>query len=151
LKHTIDGVSFDAPGEFVREETMVSFRVPASAGAKDARADSPIRPNFVIHRRPAAPGADLAKVVAGTGTDLARSLQGMSPIESADVFFADGAKGVLLAYSFPAPKGLRVCQLQALRLDHGTVTSITASTEAALLTDAVKEKYLRAMSSVSVR
>jgi hypothetical protein len=150
VKHSIDGVVFDAPAEFVREETMVSLRVPASGGAKDPRIEHPVRPNLVVHRRPAAAGSDLARIAASTGADLARSLPGLSPIESVDLIFADGVKGLLLAYSFPAPKGLRVCQLQALRLDGGMVTSLTVSTEQALLTDAVRVAYVRALASASV-
>lgn len=150
MKETVDGIVIDAPAKFVKEETMVSLRVPARAGAKDARVQNPLRPNLIVHRRQAAPKADLAAVLARTREELVRSVPGLSPIESSDVAFDDGVTGVLLAYSFPAPKGLRVCQYQALRLDDGTVTTVTITAEETQMTDAAKKAYLKALASASL-
>ncbi len=149
-KENVDGILIEAPAKFVKEETMVSLRVPARAGTKDARIQNPLRPNLIVHRRLAGARADLAAVVARTREELARSIPGLSPVESADVAFDDGVTGVLLAYSFPAPKGLRVCQLQALRLDDGTVTSLTVTAEQSQMTEAAKKAFLRALASASL-
>ena len=149
-RQAVEGISFEPPPGLEREEVMASFRVPAKAGLRDARVEHPIRPNLVVHRRPAKPGSDLAAVVASVREQLVKSLLGMSPIESADITFADGAKGVLLAFSFPAPQGLSCAQLQALRLDGGTVTSLTMTTEESHLTPGDRDAYLKALGSAKL-
>jgi len=147
---TLAGVRVEPPAGFALEETMVSLRVPAAEGYRDERTQTPVRPNLVIHRRPAV-GADgdLSRAVARVRAELHGSVPGLSAVESEDIRFADGAHGVLLAYVMPAPKGLEICQLQALRLDGGTLTTLTISTERAHLTDERKVAYVRALLSAA--
>jgi len=144
---TIEGIAVDAPDGFVREETMVSLRVPAEQGFSDPRTRTPVRPNLVVHRRPERDTDDLARVSARVCSELLTSIPGLSAIESADVQFQDGRRGVMLAYAMPAPKGLEICQWQALRLDGGVLTTLTLSTEKNALTPERKDAYVRALTS----
>jgi hypothetical protein len=140
----------EAPAGFVPEETMTTLRVPAAQGLNDPRTTTPVRPNLVVHRRPLEGKSELALEVARTRKELSTSVPGISRVESADMTFADGVAGVVLAYSMAAPKGLEVCQLQALRLDGKMLTTLTISTERSHLDDARKAEYLRALASARV-
>lgn len=142
----VDGIRFEAPESFVREETMVSLRVPEEQGMSDPRTGTPIRPNVVVHRRPERV-ADLSRVTARIRAELATAIPGLSPIEAADVTFTDGRPGVLLAYAMPAPKGLEICQLQAMRIDGGVLTTLTISTEKKALTPERKNAYVKSLVS----
>ena len=146
MQTSVEGMKFEAPEGFVREETMVSLRIPAEKGFADARVKTPIRPNMIVHRRPEK-SADLAAVLAHVQGELLTAVSGISPIEAADVTFADGKKGALIAYSMPAPKGLEISQLQAMRLDDGVLTTLTVSTERAALTPERKAAYVKALVS----
>ncbi|MHC4831339.1 MAG: hypothetical protein ACYTFT_13460 [Planctomycetota bacterium] len=64
--------------------------------------------------------------------------------------FADGTVGVLLAYVMPAPNDLEIAQLQALRIDGDTATSLTISTERAQLSEELKATYLEALASARI-
>ncbi|MHC4393686.1 MAG: hypothetical protein ACYTFT_16010 [Planctomycetota bacterium] len=103
-----------------------------------------------MHRRPDNSGGDLAVAVAKVQKELVTSVTGITPIESADVTFADGTTGVLLAYAMPAPRGLEICQFQGLRLDGGTLTTLTISTGKDQLTPELKEAYVKAIAFSSL-
>jgi hypothetical protein len=147
MSGVIGDLRIDLPDGFAPEEVMATYRLPLEQGYQDPRSGTPIRPNLVVHRRPDESGGDLPRVVANVQGDLATSVPGLSRVESADIAFSDGAAGVLLAYSMPAPRGLEIAQLQALRLDGDTVTSLTISTEREQLTDERRAAYIAALAS----
>jgi hypothetical protein len=146
---TIRGLQVTPPAGFVTEETTLTMRVPEDQGFHDPRTSTPVRPNLVVHRMPTAE-TDLARHAAHAQADLIKNIPGLSEIDVQDMRFADGAEGVLLAYALPAPKGLEVCQFRAMRLDDGTLTTLTISTEREQLTPERKESYLLALGSASM-
>ncbi|MHC4393505.1 MAG: hypothetical protein ACYS22_19600 [Planctomycetota bacterium] len=140
---------FDPPNGFLSEEVMATFRVPSSDGFEDPRSSTPIRPNLVVHSRPDESRGDVSRLLATVHGELA-VMPGISRIETGDLTFADGTVGVLLAYVMPAPNDLEIAQLQALRIDGDTATSLTISTERAQLSEELKATYLEALASARI-
>jgi hypothetical protein len=151
MAEDIDRLRLEVPAGFARERTTVTFRVPPERGFADARIEHPIRPNLVVHRRAGA--VSLAAAVAEVREKLGLSIPGLSKIESSELAFADGAVGVLLSYRFPAARvgALEVCQLQALRVDDGVLTTLTLTTEGRHLDDAARAAYRRSLASATLR
>lgn len=145
MLHAVDGLVFETPFGFQRESTTVSLRAPP----EKTGAEADLRPNLVVHRRPAGQAASLADCVAEATKELAESVPGIGRVEAADLRFDDGARGTALAYSFASAvrPGVTVAQLQALRLDGATVTSLTLTTAAKLLTEPRRGEYLKALAS----
>ncbi len=142
------GLAFEAPPGFRRESTTVTLRVAPGAGFDEAGLRSPVRPNLIVNRRPA-PAAGLAACVARVEEDLLRTIPGIRAIDAADVRFADGAVGVVLGYTYPAPRvaGVILCQLQALRLDGETLSSLTVTTTLSHLTETRRDQFLKVLVS----
>lgn len=143
MLYGVDGLIIEAPFGFAPESETVCFRAaPSGAGA--------LRPNLVFHRRPAARGASLADCAASIVRELSAAVPGIGTIASADLRFADGARGVVLSYEFPAASlaGVSIAQLQALRLDGATLATLAFTVPAPELTGARRAEVLRAFASL---
>jgi hypothetical protein len=90
--------------------------------------------------------------VARIQEELRRSIPGISGIDCVDARFADGRDGVILGYSFPAPRvgGVILCQLQAARLDDGVLSTLTLTTTLAQLTESRRDQFIRILASARV-
>lgn len=150
MRQTIDGLEIQMPEGFEREETMVAFRAPEPPDLRDPRAlqrQLITRPNFVVHRKKAPPGSDLADLAAQTSRELTDSIAGILGLDMAELTFADGATGVLLNYDFPATKAFTLRQYHAIRLDGGIVTTLTLTTVAAAVSEKVQNEYVESLRS----
>lgn len=143
------GLAFEAPPGFVRESTSVALRATPESGLAEAGLRGPVRPNLLVERRPAPAGASLSQCVAAIQADLVRSIPGLRGFDSLDARFADGATGIVLGYTFPAPRAADVvlAQLQAIRLDGATLTTITITTTLSNLTETRRDQFLRILAS----
>lgn len=110
-----------------------------------------VRPNLIVTRRAVERDAELTELMAGIAADLVRHIQGLSPLETTEFKFLDGAQGVLLKYSFPAHEKFSVLQFQAGRVDDGVFTTITLTTEPTRLSSEQTAQYLECIASATVR
>jgi hypothetical protein len=148
----MDGLNFDPPADFVHEEVVSSWRVAAKPQLKDPKLLQPqaqIRPNLTI-TRVHVEVPDLAGLAATSCDELMRRIDGIHGIKTTEIKFADGVDGLMLEYAFPALQ-FTVVQIQAMRVDGNTLTTMTMCTEASRLTDDVHEQYLQCLRSASLR
>ncbi len=150
MDREIDGLTFRAPDGFEVEETMLSLRAPEPRDLKDPRLMQRqllTRPNLVVHRKRARPGADLATLAAETSRELADSITGLTGLDLAELAFEDGAPGVLLTYEFPATHAFNLRQYFAIRLDGGMATTLTLTTVAADVSEKTHQAYVNSLRS----
>lgn len=151
----MDGVQLELPPGFLPEETSASFRVAGDAGMKDPRALQPqalIRPNLVVQRKKVPAGTRLIEIAGGMCAELVRHVPGISEIDRDEGFtFADGSQGVLLKYTMPGFKEIRLLQLQAVRLDDDVSTSMLITAGAADISEDALNAYLGCLRSLSLK
>lgn len=151
----MNGVQLELPPDFLPEETSASFRVAGDAGMKDPRAlqpQAPIRPNLVVQRKRVADRTRLLDIAGGMCAELIRHVPGISEIDRDEAFaFADGSTGVLLKYTMPGFKEIRLLQLQAVRLDGDVSTSMLITAGAADISEDALENYMGCLRSLSLK
>jgi hypothetical protein len=142
------------PAGFVTDEVVTTWRLPAEpAPLKDPKVmqfQAAVRPNLVAVQRRVAPGTTVAELGAQTCAELARHVEGLSPIETTAFTFQDGSAGVMLRYTMPVHQRFSVAQLQALRIDGDVSTLLTLSTEASRLDDATLKAYVACLAAATV-
>ncbi len=141
---------FDAPPQFELSEVMVSFRGPDTAGLKEPRAmqrQFPIRPNLIMHRRPA-PDANLEMLTAEMCAELLTTIDGIKDLSTEALTFADGAEGSLVSFDFPAGKAMTVRQYQAVRVDEGQLSTLTLTLDSSTLNETSWATYQKTLASL---
>lgn len=143
------------PPGFLQEEVVTSFRsAPPKTPLKTPTVlqfQASVRPNLIVTRRVVPPDTSVAALMASVCADLARHIQGLSPIETTEFMFKDGTPGILLKYTFPAHERFSVLQFQAGRVDGDVFTNITLSTEPSRLQAEETVAYLDCIASATVR
>jgi hypothetical protein len=148
---SLEGLRIQVPADFVQEEVVASWRVPSAPDLKDPRlmqTQAVVRPNLTVTRVPAN-GHDLEGVAARSCEELMQRIEGIKGVKASEVVFADGKQGVLLEYAFPV-MSFTVVQMQAMRIDDDTLTTLALCTEASRLTDAVHDSYVKSLLSASL-
>jgi hypothetical protein len=148
----LENFHFDPPAGFVHEEVVASWRVPPAPGASDPRlmhAQAAVRPNLTV-TRVQIEDTNLESIVARTSDELMARIQGIQGIEAAQIEFADGVRGVMIEYAFPVMQ-LVVVQMQAMRIDGRTLTTLVLCTEASRFTADVRRQWLESLTSAVVK
>jgi hypothetical protein len=145
-----DGLTLAPPTGFELEDSQIVFRareVAESVGPTLARPRG-LAPNLIVQRRRLA-GATSPAVYAERARTELNELPHLSQVESEPFAFADEMPGILLRYSFTAPAGLRVRQLQAIRVDGGVVVTVGLLTVTDTRPAREREsEYLQALASI---
>lgn len=141
------------PDDFVEEEIVTTWRAPLKTDLKAGMAlqfQAPVRPNLIATQRRVKPDGSLAELMSKVCADLLRHIEGLKMSEPIEFEFEDGQAGLLLDYSMPVHGKFTIVQLQAGRLDGDVFTTLTISTEASRLDDAIKASYLRTIAAARV-
>lgn len=141
------------PEDFVEEEIVTTWRAPLRADLKAGMAlqfQAPVRPNLIATQRRVKAGGSIAELMSKVCADLLRHIEGLKMNEPIEFEFEDGQTGLLLEYSMPVHGKFTVVQMQAGRLDGDVFTTLTLSTEASRLDDAIKAGYLRTIAAARV-
>jgi hypothetical protein len=149
---SLEQLHFDPPADFVHEEVVSSWRAPLAPNLNDPKLMQPqaaVRPNLTV-TRVQVEHPDLAAIAARAADELLDRIKGVQGLRTTELEFADGAKGLLLEYAFPL-MGFTVVQLQAMRIDGDTLTTLVLCTEASRLTDAVHAQYIASLKSAVVK
>src|SRR5687768_10217532 len=105
---------------------MITLRAPI-AGVDEARIlkkKIAVRPNLIVRRRMVRAGATLEQLAGEMCGELVKTIAGLEGMETAVFPFGDGAKGLLIAYRFPAAESIVLRQYHALRLDGERMTTM---------------------------
>jgi hypothetical protein len=108
------------PDGFTQEETVTSFRMPPAAQLRSPMVlqfQAAARPNLIVTRRVVRAGTSVAELMSGVCADLARHVRGLSSIETTELEFEDGARGLLLKYTIPAHEKFSVLQLHSIDIE----------------------------------
>jgi hypothetical protein len=149
---SLENFHFDPPSGFVHEEVVSSWRVPLAPGLNDPKLMQPqaaVRPNLTITRVDAG-GSDLEAITARTCDELMARIKGIQGIKASELEFADGARGVLIEYAFPVMQ-LVVVQMQAMRIDGRTLSTMVLCTESSRFTAEVRGQWVKSLSSAVVK
>lgn len=147
----VHGLNFAPPKDFDVSEVMVTLRGPDTSALREARAlqpQFPIRPNLIVHRRPAPDGAELDLLTAEMCAELLTTVDGIKDLKTDELTLADGAAGRLVSFDFPAGKAMTVRQFQAVRLDDAALWTMTLTLDSASLTDELWSAYETALKSL---
>jgi hypothetical protein len=147
------GLSFEPPAEFDVSEVMITLRGPDTSALKEARAlqpQFPIRPNLIVHRRPAPEGGELDLLAAEMCAELLTTVEGIKDLKTEEVTLKDDAPGRLVSFDFPAGKAMTVRQFQLLRLDADALWTMTLTLDSASLTDELWASYEGSLLSLGV-
>lgn len=146
---TPDGLTIEPPEGFELEESMLALRKSSDA-LNEPRARQPqqvVRPNLLIRRRPARTGATLEQLAGEMCGELVKSLPGLDDLETAVFKFTDGHEGLMVAYDFAATEATLLRQYHALRLDEGTLTTLTLTCDARALSEELRDRWFASLAS----
>jgi hypothetical protein len=147
------GLTFAPPPGFETSEVMVSMRGPDVSALKEPRAvqsQFPIRPNLIVHRRPAPKDASLEMLAGEMCAELLTTIDGLKDLNTEPITFSDGAEGSLVSFDFPAGKAMTVRQFQAIRLAGEELWTMTLTVDSATLNDASWAPYKATLTSLGV-
>ncbi len=149
---SLEGLQFDPPADFVHEEVVSSWRVPLKNEVKDPKllqAQAVVRPNLTV-TRVQVDEPDLEAITARACHELMERIQGVQGVRATQIVFADGKNGMLVEYAFPV-MSFTVVQMQALRVDDHTLTTLALCTEASRMTNEVRDEYVKSLQSAKVK
>jgi hypothetical protein len=145
-----DGLTMAPPVGFELEDSQIVFRAreaPEPVGPTLARPRG-VAPNLIVQRRRLADATSPEAYAERARAELA-GLPQISAVESDELTFADEYPGIVLRYSFTSPSGLRVRQLQAIRVDEGVVVTVGQMTVPDTRPARDREReYLTALASI---
>jgi hypothetical protein len=146
-----DGLTLTPPPGFDLADSQAVFRIqePAASlsGPTLARSRG-LSPNLIVQRRRLADPTSLEAYAERLRGELA-ALQQLAEVKTEPLAFTDEYPGLLVSYSFSAPSGMRVRQLQALRVDAGSIVTIGLVTVPDTREARDREPtYLRALSTI---
>src|SRR5437764_15439899 len=102
------------PEGFIQEEVVTSFRTAAPEidlkSPMMLQFQATVRPNLIVTRQVVPATSQISDLMAGVCGDLIRHVEGLSPIETTELKFKDGATGLLLRYTIPAHGNFSVLQ-----------------------------------------
>ncbi len=148
----LEGLQFDPPAGFIQEEVVASFRVAVPPGLNDPKVMQPqaaVRPNLTVTRAEVE-DPDLEAIAARTSDDLLARIAGIQGLKVSELQFSDGVRGVLIEYAFPVMQ-FTVVQMQAMRVDGHTLTTLVMCTESSRFTDSVRDTYVESLGSASLK
>jgi hypothetical protein len=151
-RSSLENLHFVPPADFVHEEIVSSWRAPVAPGLSDPKLMQPqavVRPNLTV-TRVQVETPDLAAIAARAADELLERIKGIQGLRTTELQFSDGVKGVLLEYAFPVMQ-FTVVQLQAMRIDGDTLTTLVLCTESSRLTDSVHAQYVASLKSAAVK
>lgn len=153
MRTNIGALSFEVPPDFLWGETTVSYLAAPPKAVRDPRLLQEqavaARPNLVVNQRTTTEFGTLEAVVEDLTKRLTATVKAMQDLKVANIVFADGVEGVVLAYQFPFGDKSVLRQMHAVRLDHDTITTFVLTTAAALGEDQ-ERRYLEALASASI-
>ena len=153
MRTNIGALSFEVPSDFLWGETTVSYLAAPPKAVRDPRLLQEqavaARPNLVVNQRTTTEFGTLEAVVEDLTKRLTATVKAMQDLKVANIVFADGVEGVVLAYQFPFGDKSVLRQMHAVRLDHDTITTFVLTTAAALGEDQ-ERRYLEALASASI-
>jgi hypothetical protein len=145
------GLPFEPPTNFDVSEVMVTLRGPDTAALREGRAlqpQFPVRPNLIVHRRPAPAGAELDLLTAEMCAELLTTIDGLRDLKTDEVTLRDETPGRMVSFDFPAGKAMTVRQFQVVRLDADTLWTMTLTVDSAILTDELWASYEQTLLSL---